>query len=136
MESTRTIEIDQFVDKTDIDPRYLIHPYYLRPDGKVGHDAFAVIRETIREMDKAAIGPRGADEPRAQPSSVGSGHIISAERTLIKAKIRDPNPLFCRIERGYRARPPRLHEGENRSREGPLATAHDLKTLPSSSWRS
>jgi DNA end-binding protein Ku len=28
----------------------------LRPDGKVGHDAFAVIRETIREMNKVAIG--------------------------------------------------------------------------------
>lgn len=55
-ESTRTIEIDEFVDRTDIDPRYLIRPYYLRPDGKVGHDAFAVIRETIREMDKVAIG--------------------------------------------------------------------------------
>ncbi|MBP0115340.1 MULTISPECIES: non-homologous end joining protein Ku [Bradyrhizobium] len=56
LESTRTIEIDEFVDKPDIDPRYLIRPYYLRPDGKVGHDAFAVIRETIREMDKVAIG--------------------------------------------------------------------------------
>ncbi|MGJ5235951.1 Ku protein [Bradyrhizobium oligotrophicum] len=56
LESTRTIEIDEFVDKTDIDPRYLIRPYYLRPDGKVGHDAFAVIRETIREMNKVAIG--------------------------------------------------------------------------------
>ncbi len=56
LESTRTIEIDEFVDKADIDPRYLIRPYYLRPDGKVGHDAFAVIRETIREMDKVAIG--------------------------------------------------------------------------------
>jgi DNA end-binding protein Ku len=56
LESTRTIEIDEFVHKTDIDPRYLIRPYYIRPDGKVGHDAFAVIRETIREMDKVAIG--------------------------------------------------------------------------------
>jgi len=56
LESTRTIEIDEFVDKDDIDPRYLIRPYYLRPDGKVGHDAFAVIRETIREMNKVAIG--------------------------------------------------------------------------------
>jgi len=34
----------------------LIRPYYLVPDGKVGHDAFAVIRETIRSMDKVAIG--------------------------------------------------------------------------------
>ena len=50
------IEIDEFVDRTEIDPRYLIRPYYLTPDGKVGHDAFAVIRETIRKMDKVAIG--------------------------------------------------------------------------------
>jgi DNA end-binding protein Ku len=56
LESTRTIEIDEFVDKAEIDPRYLIRPYYLRPDGKVGHDAFAVIRETLREMNKVAIG--------------------------------------------------------------------------------
>jgi len=56
LESTRTIEIDEFVDRSEIDPRYLIRPYYLSPDGKVGHDAFAVIRETIREMNKVAIG--------------------------------------------------------------------------------
>jgi DNA end-binding protein Ku len=56
LESTRTIEIDEFVPKADIDNRYLIRPYYLVPDGKVGHDAFAVIRETIRAMNKVAIG--------------------------------------------------------------------------------
>jgi DNA end-binding protein Ku len=56
LESTRTIEIDEFVPKSDIDNRYLIRPYYLVPDGKVGHDAFAVIRETIRNMNKVAIG--------------------------------------------------------------------------------
>jgi len=56
LESTRTIEIDEFVDRREIDPRYLIRPYYLRPDGKVGHDAFAVIRETIRDMNMVAIG--------------------------------------------------------------------------------
>jgi DNA end-binding protein Ku len=55
-ESTRTIEIDEFVQRDEIDPRYIIRPYYLCPDGKVGHDAFAVIRETIREMNKVAIG--------------------------------------------------------------------------------
>ena len=56
LESTHTIEIDEFVPKSDIDNRYLIRPYYLVPDGKVGHDAFAVIRETIRSMNKVAIG--------------------------------------------------------------------------------
>jgi DNA end-binding protein Ku len=56
LDSTHTIEIDEFVPKEDIDSRYLIRPYYLVPDGKVGHDAYAVIRETIRTMNKVAIG--------------------------------------------------------------------------------
>src|ERR1700753_2010570 len=56
LEPTHTIEIDEFVPKADIDSRYLIRPYYLVPDGKVGHDAFAVIRETVRSMNKVAVG--------------------------------------------------------------------------------
>src|SRR5712672_4280357 len=56
LDSTRTIDIDEFVPKSSIDPRFLIRPYYLVPDGKVGHDAYAVIRETIRTMDMVAIG--------------------------------------------------------------------------------
>jgi DNA end-binding protein Ku len=56
LDSTRTIDIDEFVPKAQIDPRYAIRPYYLVPDGKVGHDAYAVIRETIRDMNMVAIG--------------------------------------------------------------------------------
>jgi DNA end-binding protein Ku len=47
VDSTRAIEIDEYVRKADIDPRYLIRSYYLVPDGKVGHGAFLVIRETM-----------------------------------------------------------------------------------------
>ena len=32
-----------------------MRPYYIVPDGKVGHDAYAVIRETIRSLDKVAL---------------------------------------------------------------------------------
>jgi len=55
LESTRTIDIDEFVPRSEIDELYLVRPYYIVPDGKVGHDAYAVIRETIRTMDKVAI---------------------------------------------------------------------------------
>jgi DNA end-binding protein Ku len=55
LESTRTIDIDEFVPRSEIDDLYLVRPYYLVPDGKVGHDAYAVIRETIRSLDKVAI---------------------------------------------------------------------------------
>jgi DNA end-binding protein Ku len=55
LESTRTIDIDEFVPRKEIDDLYLVRPYYIVPDGKVGHDAYAVIRETIRSLDKVAL---------------------------------------------------------------------------------
>jgi DNA end-binding protein Ku len=55
LESTHTIEIDEFVPRSEIDPLYIIRPYYIVPHGKVGHDAFAVIRETVRSMNKVAL---------------------------------------------------------------------------------
>ena len=33
LDSTHTIDIDEFVPRSDIDSRYLIRPYYLVPDG-------------------------------------------------------------------------------------------------------
>jgi DNA end-binding protein Ku len=56
VESTRTIEIDQFVPRNEIDDRYIDSPYYIAPDGQVGHDAFAVIRDTISKMNMVALG--------------------------------------------------------------------------------
>lgn len=41
--------------RSEIDDLYLVRPYYIVPDGKVGHDAYAVIRETIRSLDKVAL---------------------------------------------------------------------------------
>jgi DNA end-binding protein Ku len=43
IESKRTIEIDEFVPRKEIDELYLNNPYYIMPDGEVGEQAFAVI---------------------------------------------------------------------------------------------
>lgn len=56
IESRRVIEIDQFVPKDEIDELYLENPYYIVPQGDVGQQAFAVIRETIRKEKMVAIG--------------------------------------------------------------------------------
>ena len=56
IESTRTIDIDQFVPKTEIDERHIDSPYYIAPDGQVGQDAFAVIRDTIGKLNMVALG--------------------------------------------------------------------------------
>ena len=56
VESKHTIEINSFVPREQIDERYLDSPYYIAPDGQVGQDAFAVIREAMRGKGMVALG--------------------------------------------------------------------------------
>jgi DNA end-binding protein Ku len=56
IESKRVIEIDEFVPKAEIDELYMNNPYYIVPDGEVGQQAFAVIREAIRKEGMVALG--------------------------------------------------------------------------------
>src|SRR5450432_933089 len=55
IESNHTIDIDSFVPRDEIDKRYLDHPYYIVPDGKSGADAFAVIRDAMKDQDRVAL---------------------------------------------------------------------------------
>ena len=55
IESKRTIDIEQFIPKKEIDELYLGNPYYIVPDGEVGQQAFAVIRDAIKEKGMVAI---------------------------------------------------------------------------------
>ena len=55
VESNHTIDIDSFVPRDEIDRRYLNHPYYIAPDGKAGADAFAVIRDAMKDKDRVAL---------------------------------------------------------------------------------
>jgi len=56
IESTHTIDIETFVPRAEIDAAYLDTPYYLAPNGKMGEEAFAVIREAMREKEVVGIG--------------------------------------------------------------------------------
>jgi DNA end-binding protein Ku len=56
LESTKIIDLDKSVPRSEIDQRYLDSPYYLTPEDKVGQDAFAVIREAMRRKDVVGLG--------------------------------------------------------------------------------
>jgi DNA end-binding protein Ku len=56
IDSKRTIDIEQFVPRDQIDELYIRDPYYIAPDGEVGQQAFAVIREAIRKEGMVAVG--------------------------------------------------------------------------------
>ena len=56
IESTHTIQIDSFVPRAEIDDRYLDSPYYVAPTDQVGQEAFAVIRDAIRDRGMVGLG--------------------------------------------------------------------------------
>jgi DNA end-binding protein Ku len=56
VESTHTIDIESFVPRSDIDEIYIDTPYYLAPDGRVAEEAFAVIRDAMKEKEVVGIG--------------------------------------------------------------------------------
>jgi DNA end-binding protein Ku len=55
IESNHTIDIDSFVPRGEIDKRYLNHPYYIASDGKAANEAFAVIRDAMKDQDRVAL---------------------------------------------------------------------------------
>jgi DNA end-binding protein Ku len=55
VESTRTVEIDTFVPKDEIDERFIEKPYYIVPNDPSGEEAFTVIRDAMRDKGKVAL---------------------------------------------------------------------------------
>jgi DNA end-binding protein Ku len=56
LETTRTLDIERFVDEADIDRLYWNDPYYLAPDGDMAVEAFTVIRQAMEKAGKVALG--------------------------------------------------------------------------------
>jgi len=69
LESKETIDLVQFVDHCEIDPRYFEKPYYILPaEGNVAAEGFAVIRDALRETGKVGLG---------QMASRGRDHLVA-----------------------------------------------------------
>lgn len=56
LETTRTLDIERFVDADDIDRLYWNDPYFLAPDGDMAVEAFSVIRQAMEKAGKIALG--------------------------------------------------------------------------------
>jgi DNA end-binding protein Ku len=55
LESTHTIDIESFVPRSEVDETYLDESYYIAPNDKVAHEAFAVIREAMKKEDLVGL---------------------------------------------------------------------------------
>jgi DNA end-binding protein Ku len=100
LESTRTIDLIQFVDGGEIDPLYIDSPYYLGPDGPVAEEAFRVIREAMRRATKVGIGKvvlHGREHVVAV-QVCGKGFLLSTLRYA--AEVRNGEPYFADLKDG------------------------------------
>jgi DNA end-binding protein Ku len=52
LDSKRTIDLVQFVDYDDIDPRFFEKPYYVMPDGEQSNEGFLVIHRALKDSRK------------------------------------------------------------------------------------
>jgi DNA end-binding protein Ku len=56
IESNHTVEIEKFVPRSEIDPRYLEAPYYIAPGERVAEEAFSIIRDAMRDEKVVGLG--------------------------------------------------------------------------------
>jgi DNA end-binding protein Ku len=91
LETKHTIDLSQFVDYCDIDPRYFERPYYLLPADKVSAEGYVVIRDALRSSAKAGIGQmtmRGK-ESLVAVRPCGDGLLLEAMRYTDELKKSD-----------------------------------------------
>ncbi len=56
LETTRTVELVQFIDAVQLNPIYLDAPYYLGPDGPVAVQAYTILCQALRQTRRIGIG--------------------------------------------------------------------------------
>ena len=95
LESRRTIDLVQFVDHEEIDPRYYERPYYVTPTGdEVAAEGFAVIREALKSGKKVGLGQmatRGRDQICAV-RACGDGLLLETLRYA--SEVKDSDTVF------------------------------------------
>jgi DNA end-binding protein Ku len=98
LESTHTIDIEEFVPASDVDRIYLDESFYIVPQDDVAQEAFAVIREAMRKEELAGLAKvviyRRERLLLLQPR--GKGLLATALR--YKDEVRDEKDYFDDID--------------------------------------
>ena len=82
IESTKTIEIEQFVKESEIDDLFVDSPYYLSPDGPVAQGPYCVLMEAMRRKKVVGIARvvMGGRERLVALRPRGKGALLSTLR--------------------------------------------------------
>jgi DNA end-binding protein Ku len=95
--TTRTLDIERFVDETDIDRLYWNDPYFLTPDGDMALEAFTVIREAMEKSDKVALGRLVMHQRERLMALEPRDKGILAYTIRSRREVKNPDELFDKI---------------------------------------
>lgn len=94
LETTRTLDIERFVDEDEIDRLYWNDPFFLVPDGEMAMEAFAVIREAMRRRGRVALGRLAMHQRERLMALEPRGRGIVAYTLRSRDEVKDPEELF------------------------------------------
>lgn len=97
LETTRSIDIERFVDEEEIDRLYWNDPYFLAPDGDMAVEAFTVIREAMTKAGKVALGRLVMHQRERLLALEPRDRGILAYTIRNKREVRDANEIFGAI---------------------------------------
>ena len=87
IESNHTLNIEAFVDESEVDVIYQDSPYYLAPDGAMAEETFAVLRDAMRAAGKLAIA-RLVMSSRERVVTIGA-----RDKGMFVTTLRDPREV-------------------------------------------
>ena len=97
LSTTRTLDIERFVDEADIDRLYWNDPYFLVPDGDMALEAFTVIREAMEKSKKVALGRLVMHQRERLMALEPRDKGILAYSIRSKREVKNPDELFDKI---------------------------------------
>lgn len=95
--TTRTLDIERFVDEDEIDRLYWNDPYFLVPDGDMAVEAFTVIREAMEKAGRIALGRLVMHQRERLMALEPRDRGILAYSIRSNREVKDPHELFDRI---------------------------------------
>ena len=87
---SRTIEVTDFVELSEIDPIYFDKPYFLAPHGKNGDRAYELLREVMAETNKVAIASFVMRDKQYLVAVRPEKDALVLETLLFADEVRDP----------------------------------------------
>ncbi|MFC3228558.1 Ku protein [Marinibaculum pumilum] len=94
LESRDRIDLVQFVDHREIDPRYFDRPYYMAPQDDSAAEGFVVIREALRDAGKVGLGQMAMRGKEYLAAIKPCGRGLLLETLRYADEVRDTDQVF------------------------------------------